>query len=64
MKNKVNFEELRNVVIASAMLVIGLGTSVTTSSLPITGMSLAALVGIILNLILPNKEKNIKAKEV
>jgi xanthine/uracil permease len=46
------------------MLVIGLGTSVTTSSLPITGMSLAALVGIILNLILPNKEKNIKAKEV
>lgn len=64
MKNKVNFEELRNVVIASAMLVIGLGTSVSSTALPITGMSLAALVGIILNIILPNKENNIKAKEV
>lgn len=64
MKNKVNFEELRNVVIASAMLVIGLGTSVSSTALPITGMSLAALVGIVLNLILPNTEKKIKAKEV
>jgi uracil permease len=40
------------------MLVVGLGTSVLeTTALPITGMSLAALVGIILNLILPNKKK-------
>lgn len=57
-KNKVNYEDLRNVVITSAMLVVGLGTSVLeTTALPITGMSLAALVGIILNLILPNKKK-------
>lgn len=57
-KNKVNYEDLRNVVITSAMLVVGLGTSVLeTSALPITGMSLAALIGIILNLILPNKDK-------
>lgn len=57
-KNKVNYEDLRNVVITSAMLVVGLGTSVLeTTALPITGMSLAALVGIILNLILPSKKK-------
>ena len=47
-----------------AMLVNGLGTSVATTALPITGMSLAALVGIILNIVLPNKENNIKTKEV
>ena len=63
-KNKVNFDELRNVVIASTMLVIGLGTLSETPALPITGMSLAAIVGIVLNLILPNTEKKIKAKEV
>ncbi|MGN0967452.1 MAG: hypothetical protein ACI4OP_07760 [Candidatus Coprovivens sp.] len=62
MKNKVNIEELRNVVIASAMLVIVLGKSVATTALPITGMSLSALIGIILKIILPNKENNIKAK--
>ena len=40
------------------MFVIGLGTSVLeTTSLPLTGMSLAAIVGIVLNLILPGKDK-------
>lgn len=55
-KNRINYENIRNVVITSAMFVIGLGTSSATS-LPLSGMSLAAIVGIVLNLILPGKEK-------
>ena len=53
--SKVNLGNMRNLVIVATMLVIGLGGA----SLPIndavsmTGMSLAAVVGIILNLILP-----------
>ena len=56
-RNKINYEEIRNVVITSAMLVIGIGTSVLETSLPLTGMSLAAIVGILLNLLLPNKKE-------
>ena len=56
-KNKIDYENIRNVVITSAMIVIGIGTSVVDNSLPLTGMSLAAIVGIILNLVLPNQEE-------
>lgn len=58
-KEKVNFSDMKNLVIAGAMLVIGLGgaTIAVNSNTELSGMSLAALVGIILNLILnPNKE--------
>ena len=62
-KNKIDFENIRNVIIASTMLVLGLGGAVLTLesgdiSVSITGMSLAAVVGILLNLFLPNKEKS------
>lgn len=57
-KNKIDYENIRNVVITSAMFVVGLGTSaLEATALPFTGMSLAALVGIILNLVLPNKKE-------
>lgn len=57
-KNNIDFENPRNVIIASAMLVIGLGQATITLgsgnvSIPLTGMSLAAIIGIILNLLLP-----------
>lgn len=60
-KNQVNFEESKNVVVASSMLVIGLGgaaISIVSGNLNLTisGMSLASLVGIILNLILKSEE--------
>ena len=60
-QNKIDFDNLKNVIVASAMLVIGLGgavISITTKNinLSISGMSLAAVVGIILNLILPNSK--------
>ncbi len=66
-KNKVDFEQSKNIIIASSMLVLGLGgaaLSITSGdfSLTISGMSLAAVVGIILNLILPDENKVKKGK--
>ena len=63
-KNQVNFEENKNVVVASSMLVIGLGGAAISIihgdlSLTISGMSLAAIVGIILNLIIRSEEEEI-----
>ena len=54
-QNKVDFENTKNVIVASSMLVLGLGgaaISIITKniSVSISGMSLAALVGILLNL--------------
>ena len=61
-KNQVNFEDSKNVVVASSMLVLGLGGATISIvsgdfSLAISGMSLASIVGIILNLILPNDKE-------
>jgi uracil permease len=60
-KNQINFENPKNVVIASSMLVLGLGGAAITIisgdlSVTISGMSLASIVGIILNLILKDDE--------
>ena len=57
-KNQIDFENTRNVIVASTMLVLGLGGAILTLtsgdiSISFTGMSLAAIVGIILNLLLP-----------
>ena len=60
-ENKIDFNDLRNVIIASSMLILGLGGAVVTFSsgdlsFSLTGMSLAAIVGIVLNLILRPKK--------
>lgn len=60
-KNQVNFDNPKNVVVASTMLVLGLGgaaISIISGDLSVTisGMSLASIVGIILNLILKDEE--------
>ncbi|MBQ6281984.1 MAG: uracil-xanthine permease [Bacilli bacterium] len=62
-KNKINFEIPKNVIIASSMLVIGLGGAAISInsgdlSLTISGMSLASIVGILLNIFL--KEEKIQ----
>lgn len=71
-KNKVDFEKSKNILIASTMLVLGLGgavISITHGNLnvPIKGMSLAAIFGIILNVILlddtDNDELIVKTKK-
>lgn len=60
-QNKVDFENIKNVIIASSMLVLGLGGAAISIvkgdiSLSISGMSLAAIVGIILNLIIKERK--------
>ena len=55
--NRVNFGSQRNLIIASAMLVIGLGGAVFPigNIISLSGTALSAIVGIILNLILPKE---------
>ena len=57
---KVDFGQSRNTIIASVMLVLGLGGAAIqlTKLQSLSGMALAALAGIILNLILPEKKAN------
>lgn len=62
-QNQIDFDDIRNVIIASSMLVLGLGGAVISIvsndiNISISGMSLAAIVGIILNLILPKSKKD------
>lgn len=54
-KDQTDFNQPRNLIIASAMLVIGLGGAVLElgSTLMVSGTALSAIVGVILNLILP-----------
>ncbi|WP_292798904.1 uracil-xanthine permease family protein [Methanobrevibacter sp.] len=59
--NQVDFNNTKNVVVAATMLVLGLGgatLSVASGdlSIAISGMSLAAIVGIILNLCIPEEK--------
>lgn len=55
--NKVDFSKTRNMVIASVMLVLGLGQAVLNIwEFSIYGMALAAIVGVLINILLP-KEK-------
>lgn len=61
-KNQIDFGKTKNIVVASTMLVLGLGgasISIISGDLSITisGMSLAAIIGIILNLILPDEKE-------
>ncbi|KGX88518.1 solute carrier family 23 protein [Pontibacillus litoralis] len=57
--NEVDLGEKRNLIIASVILVIGIGgaTIQLGDNLEITGMSLAALIGVILNQVLPGQDK-------
>lgn len=64
-KNQIDFEDSANVVIASSMLVLGLGgaaISITSGDMAITvsGMSLASIIGILLNLFLGKSETSLE----
>lgn len=63
--NKVDFNETRNLIIASSMLVIGLGGAVLNLEIvSFSGTALAALVGVILNLVLPQTKKEKKIEKL
>ena len=61
-ENHVDFTKSRNLIIAAAILVSGLGFSkgltftIAGTSITLTGLAIAALAGIILNAILPGKD--------
>lgn len=57
--NHIDFGNSRNLVIASVILVIGIGGAkfVISESLSIEGMALAAIIGVLLNAILPGKKE-------
>ena len=50
-------------VIASVILVVGIGDAkiaIESINLEVSGMALAAIVGVLLNLILPGSDKNVE----
>ena len=56
-KNKIDLGDTRNLVIASLILTLGIGgAELTFGDFTIGGIGLAALVGVILNLIIPNSK--------
>lgn len=59
-ESNVDFGNNRNMVIASVILVIGIGGAAVHigENFSIHGMSLAAIIGVVLNLILPGREKD------
>lgn len=67
--SKVDLTHSRNLVIVSVILVLGIGQAIIIFTLgdmnfSFNGMSLAALVGILFHLILPNKEVSYSKKKV
>ena len=57
-EKQVDFHQVRNLIIASSMLVLGLGGAVLKlGPVTLSGTALCALAGVLLNLILPHEEK-------
>jgi uracil permease len=64
-RNKIDFSDSRNTIIASIMLTIGVGGAVLNiGSFSLGGIGLAALVGVLLNLLLPKTKKAERAEVV
>lgn len=66
-QNQIDFGKTKNVIVASSMLVLGIGGAAISIvsgdfSLTISGMSLAAIVGILLNLCLPDDKEDDNAE--
>lgn len=63
-RSKVDLGKMRNLIIVATMLVIGLGGAIIpiNDAINLQGMSLAAVVGIILNLVLPDEVEALPEK--
>ena len=63
-ENKVDFTKSRNLIIAATILVCGLGFSsgltfqIAGTSITLTGLAIAAIMGVLLNAILPGREED------
>ena len=59
MRNKVDLNQTRNIIIISVTLTMGIGGAVLSwGSFAISGIGLSAIVGVILNLVLPKEKEN------
>lgn len=57
-ESQVDFAENRNLILASVILVIGIGgAEISAGNFTVSGMPLATMVGIVLNLILPPEQR-------
>ena len=64
MQRKVDMNETRNIIIMSVMLTMGLGGAVLSSgNFAISGIGLAAVVGVVLNLLLPKTKTTEEKKD-
>jgi uracil permease len=62
--SRTNLHEIRNQVIVSLVLTIGIGGAVISwGNFSLAGIGLAAVVGILLNLILPGESKQVVVEE-
>ena len=58
--NKIDFSNSRNLIIVSLILTVGIGgATLTLGHFSMTGIGLAALLGVLLNLVLPRKNVSI-----
>ena len=63
-ENKVDFTKSRNLIIAATILVCGLGFSsgltfqIAGTSITLTGLAIAAIMGVLLNALLPGREED------
>ncbi len=67
-EKQVNFNNTRNIIIVSTMLVLGLGGAavsfkIGSGDVTFTGMSLAAIIGLLLNLLLPKTGDKVYLKD-
>ena len=68
-QEEVNFNNNKNIVVAATMLVLGLGGATLSVvqgnlSVSISGMALAAIVGVILNLLIPERKDDNEYTEI
>ncbi len=62
---KTNFDKTRNQVIVSVVLTVGIGgAQISHGNFALAGIGLASVVGVILNLLLPEKSKPIKGSKI
>ncbi|EHL2551580.1 uracil permease, partial [Listeria monocytogenes] len=58
-ENKIDLSVNRNMIIASVVLVVGIGgLFIQAGTFQLSGMALAAVIGIILNLVLPAEHRS------
>jgi len=66
--NRVNFDENRNLMIASVVIILGVGMETTGITIPVgdyvlPGMATSAVIGVILNLLLPHEKADEQGAE-